>query len=58
MTLNNLEIRQAIENRRLKYFEVARQLNINPATFSRWLQNEVDPKRKKEILEAIKAIKL
>ncbi len=58
MTLNNLEVRKEIENKRLRYFEVARELNINPATFSRWLQNELDPERKAKILEVIKGIKL
>ena len=58
MSLNNMEIRQAIEKKRLRYFEVAQELNINPATLSRWLQNELDPERKRKVLKAIKAIKL
>ena len=58
MTLNNMEIRQAIEKKRLKYFEVAAALKINPATLSRWLQCELTPERKKEVLKAIHDIKI
>lgn len=58
MLLNNLEVRKEIENKRLRYFEVARELNINPATFSRWLQNELDPERKAKVMDAIQNIKL
>ena len=58
MALNNLEVRQSIERKRLKYFEVAAALGINPATLSRWLQTEMTPERKKEVLKAIKGIKV
>lgn len=58
MTLNNLEVRQAIEKKRLKYFEVAAALNINPATLSRWLQSELTGEKKKEVLQAIHDIKI
>ena len=58
MRLNNLEVRKAIEKKRLRYFEVAAELNVNPSTFSRWLQFELSPRRKKEVLEAIQNIKI
>ena len=58
MQLNNMEIRTAIAKKRLKYFEVAAALDINPATLSRWLQNELSPTRKKEVLNAIRSIKV
>lgn len=53
----NEEIRQEIEKRRLKYYEVAKQLNIAPATLTRWLRFEVSGERKKEILTAIRNAK-
>lgn len=56
--LYNEDIRQAIDKKRLKYYEVADVLGIHPATFTRWLRHEVDPKRKAEILKAIRSIKL
>lgn len=58
MQMNNIEIRQAITRKRLKYFEVAAALNVHPVTFSRWLQFELTPERKKELLKAIEGIKL
>ena len=58
MQLNNLEVRKAIEKKRLKYFEVAAELEINPATLSRWLQTEMKPEKKKEVMAAIKGIKV
>lgn len=58
MSMNNIEVRTAIERKRLKYFEVAAALNINPATLSRWLQTEMKPEKKKAVLHAIRAIKV
>lgn len=58
MLLNNLDVRQAIEKKRLKYYEVARALNIDPATLSRWLQVEMKPEKKALVLKTIKGIKL
>lgn len=53
---NNLEIRQAIEHKRLKYWEVAKALNIDPATFSKWLRVEIEGDKKQMILDAIDKI--
>lgn len=58
MKLNNLEVRQAIERKRLKYYEVAEQLQIESTTFSRWLQTEMSPERRERVLKAIGDIKL
>lgn len=54
---NNIEVRQAIEKKRLRYFEVAQELGINPCTFSMWLRVELSPERKAQVLKAIKSIK-
>ena len=55
---SNIEIRTAIEKRRLRYYEVARALNIHPATFTRILRYELPKERKQEILKAIRSIKV
>lgn len=55
--MNNIEVRKTIEKSRVKYYEVARALNIDPATLSRWLRFELSPERKKAVLQAIKSIK-
>lgn len=56
--MNNKEIRELIAKRRLKYFEVAKALGVSTYTFSHWLQNELPPQKKKEILEVIKNIEI
>ena len=56
--MKNIEIRDLIEKRRLKHFEVAAACGVNPATFSRWLQTELPETKKKEILNVINGIKL
>ena len=56
LIMNNIEIRELIEKRRLKHLEVANALGINPCTFSKWLRLEVTEKRKQEIIKAINSI--
>ena len=58
MKLNNMEIRQAIDKRRLQYYEVAAAAGVNPSTLSRWLQFEMRPEKKAALLEVIEGIKL
>ncbi len=57
MNTNNMEIRQAIEKKRLKYYEVAEACGVSLFTFSHWLQTEMKPEKKTEVLKAIKGIK-
>lgn len=58
MNLNNIEVRTAIEKKRLKYFEVAQALGITQHTFSHWLQTEMDQDRKERVLKTIKEYKV
>ena len=58
MKMNNIEVRQLIERKRLKYYEVAECLGINVSTLSRWLQTELTPERKTKVVKAIKSIKV
>jgi DNA-binding LacI/PurR family transcriptional regulator len=57
MNLNNIEIRTAIEKKRLRFYEVADEIGINTCTFSRWLQRELSEEKKKRVLDAIARIK-
>ena len=57
MQLNNMEIREAIAKKRVRYFEVAAALNITPFTLSHWLQKELTPEKKKEVLKAIRSMR-
>lgn len=55
--LTNLEIRQAINKRRLKYYEVAAALGITQYTFSHWLQVEMSDDKREKVLKAIENYK-
>jgi DNA-binding transcriptional regulator YiaG len=57
MNTNNMEIRQAIEKKRLKYYEVAEACGVSLFTFSHWLQTEMKPEKKTEVLRIIEGIK-
>ncbi|MCR5669567.1 MAG: hypothetical protein K6G10_01035 [Butyrivibrio sp.] len=57
MNINNIEIRKAIDKKRIKYFELAHALGINPCTLSRWLAAELSEDRKKAIEKAIRDFK-
>ena len=58
MKVNNLEVRKAIEAKRLKYFELAHALGIDRVTLWRWLNFELDPDKKETILKAIEEYKI
>jgi len=58
MNLENIEIRQLIEKKRLKYFEIANEMGIDRSTLSRWLGVDLTPEHKKKILDAINRIEI
>lgn len=53
---NNLEIREAITKKRLRYYEVAEQLGVSIYTLSHWLQKELTGERREKVLKAINDI--
>lgn len=53
---NNKEIRNAIENNRLRYFEVADKIGISNSNFSVWLRKELDGERKERTISAIEEL--
>lgn len=58
MNINNLPIREAIQKKRLKYFEVAQALGVSQSEFSHMLQYELHETEKKRVLDVIEKIKL
>ena len=54
--MQNYEIRCAIQQHRLRHYEIASALGINESTFSRWLRNELPEAKKKEIFRVIEQI--
>jgi len=57
MKMNNLEVRELIERKRVNYYEIANELGIDRSTLSRWLQTELTDERKAKVIRAIKSIK-
>lgn len=53
-TIRNAEVREAIEKKGLKHFEVAELMDVSTYTFSKWLQRELPEEKKNKILEVIK----
>ena len=58
MNLNNIEIRKQIEQKRLRYYEVAKAAGIAAQTLSVWLQEELTPERRERVQKAIDSIQL
>ena len=57
MKMNNLEVRELIERKRVAYYEVANQVGVNVSTLSRWLRDELPEDKKNQVIRAIKSIK-
>lgn len=53
MNKANVEIRQAIERKRIRHYEIAKKLGISPYTFSVWLRYELTPEKKEKVLGVI-----
>jgi predicted XRE-type DNA-binding protein len=53
MMINNLEIRLKIQDKGLKYYEVARAMNIDPTSLSRLLRKELTGEKKQALLKTI-----
>lgn len=50
---NNHEIREQIDRKRIRYYEIAAKLGITASTFSVWLRTELTPERRAKVQEAI-----
>ena len=56
--MENMEIREQIQRKRLRYYEVAKACGIAPETLSVWLRNELTPERRSRVERAISSIKI
>ena len=55
--MKNKVIRNYIEESGLKYWEVAHQIGVTDATFSKWLRVSLDDTKKERVMSAIKELK-
>lgn len=53
----NLDVKKAINNSKLKFWQVASQLGITDSTFSRKLRKEFSAETKEKIFSIIKSLK-
>lgn len=53
----NQDIKEAIRNNKLKFWQIAAALGINDGNFSRLLRKELTKEKKQQILEIIKMLK-
>lgn len=53
--MSNKQIRQIIKKKRLRHYEVAKEIGISPYTLSVWLRYELSdtPGRERIVMEAI-----
>lgn len=57
MKKENQDIKEAIRNNKLKFWQIAAALGINDGNFSRLLRKELTKEKKQQILEIIKMLK-
>lgn len=53
----NKDLRNAINESGFKYWQIADALNIAPNTFTVWMRHELDPMKKKMVMDAIEQCK-
>lgn len=51
--MKNMDIREEIEKKRLRHWEVAKEVGISPERFCVWLRQELPSEKKEMIFEAI-----
>ena len=54
--MKNAEVRAALKERGLRYWELADRLGISPYTLSVWLRHELPPEKKRRILKVIEEV--
>lgn len=55
--MHNIDIRQAIIESGLKYWQVADALNVSDGTFTKWLRKELDSEKKAVVMAAIEKLR-
>lgn len=53
MVMNNIELRNLIIEKRIKFYEIAREVGIAPTTFTVWMRDELSDEKKAKVIKAI-----
>lgn len=51
--MNNIELRNLIIKKRIKFYEIAREVGIAPTTFTVWMRDELSDEKKAKVIKAI-----
>ena len=51
--MNNIELRNLIIKKRIKFYEIAREVGIAPTTFTVWMRDELSDEKKVKVIKAI-----
>lgn len=51
--MTGYELKELMKKKRIRQYEVARELNINEFTLSRWLRENIDDEKSNRIFQAI-----
>ncbi len=51
--MNNVELRNLIIKKRIKFYEIAREVGIAPTTFTVWMRDELSDEKKVKVIKAI-----
>lgn len=51
--MNNIELRNLIIKKRIKFYEIAREVGIAPTTFTVWMRDELSGEKKAKVIKAI-----
>ena len=51
--MNNIELRNLIIEKRIKFYEIAREVGIAPTTFTVWMRDELSDEKRVKVIKAI-----
>ncbi len=54
--MNNIELRNLIIEKRIKFYEIAREVGIAPTTFTVWMRDELSDEKKVKVIKAIESL--
>lgn len=54
--MKNLELRQLIVEKRIKFYEIAHEIGIAPTTFTIWMRDELTEDKKNKVMNAIDSL--
>ena len=54
--MKNIELRNLIVEKRIKFYEIAREVGIAPTTFTIWMRDELSNEKKTKVMNAIEAL--